>query len=523
EEEQPNSIGKLYGNVHKLPITGRYVLYTLPIAIILAIPIGTLVALKSIKGTEPKLGEQTVNTDAGKVVVTGLRLLDLFVWAEATWISLWGAKAFAHVLPSMIKFFCGVVSVTKPRYERALYLLENYIMAFLAFLASWMTYKAVMERGHGHFQWVTTCSNILVSCFISSGVLLGEKVFIQLVSISYQQQSFQLRKTGNREDVDNLQELYKEAMSPQAAQRGYRNYIKELVMKDPVDDHNVSKMLKEGASTEQLAATIWEALGLEKHDTISRSRFHGNLKPLNQLFSRSPATQILSNEEWGRRVKEIGQEYRAITSNETDMAQAIRSLDKVCLCLVVFMAFLIFFSFLQASLLTSIATAGTMILSMSFMFAVTAQEFLGSCIFLFVKHPYDVGDDLVVMNTEREQLIVIKISLRFTIFSRSDTQETVQISNIILNNLFIENRSRSKVSRTAIKIDIPRSRSNAKLEGLLNKFVQEDDNSPYCHPNVKVFQVGLGDEEKLQCSIAIEHKVALLDVKVRVALNDRLM
>jgi hypothetical protein len=39
----------------------------------------------------------------------------------------------------------------------------------------------------------------------------------------------------------------------------------------------------------------------------------------------------------------------------------------------------------QASVGTSLAGAGTVLISLSFVFAITAQEILGSCIFLFVK------------------------------------------------------------------------------------------------------------------------------------------
>ena len=44
-------------------------------------------------------------------------------------------------------------------------------------------------------------------------------------------------------------------------------------------------------------------------------------------------------------------------------------------------------AFLNTSFTTTLATAGTALLSLSFVFATTTQEVLGSCIFLFVKHP----------------------------------------------------------------------------------------------------------------------------------------
>ena len=52
---------------------------------------------------------------------------------------------------------------------------------------------------------------------------------------------------------------------------------------------------------------------------------------------------------------------------------------------------------------------------------------MGSCIFLFVKHPYDVGDRVDITGPEKEQLIVEKISLLYTVFVRIDKMQVVQV------------------------------------------------------------------------------------------------
>lgn len=87
-------------------------------------------------------------------------------------------------------------------------------------------------------------------------------------------------------------------------------------------------------------------------------------------------------------------------------------------------------AFFQSSFITTLATAGTALLSLSFVFAVTTQEFLGSCIFLFVKHPYDVGDRVDIVGPEKEQLIVERISLLYTVFTRIDKMQVVQVCDV---------------------------------------------------------------------------------------------
>ena len=81
----------------------------------------------------------------------------------------------------------------------------------------------------------------------------------------------------------------------------------------------------------------------------------------------------------------------------------------------------------QSSFIATLTTAGTTLLSLSFVFAVTTQEFLGSCIFLFVKHPYDVGDRVDIQGPEKQQMVVEKISLLYTVFTRIDKMQVVQV------------------------------------------------------------------------------------------------
>lgn len=91
-----------------------------------------------------------------------------------------------------------------------------------------------------------------------------------------------------------------------------------------------------------------------------------------------------------------------------------------------------------SSFVTTLASAGTALLSLSFAFSVTCQEFLGSCIFLFIKHPYDVGDRIDVSG---EQMVVEKISLLYTVLTRIDKMQVVQVWFCLLSCLYTNNAS----------------------------------------------------------------------------------
>jgi hypothetical protein len=160
--------------------------------------------------------------------------------------------------------------------------------------------------------------------------------------------------------------------------------------------------------------------------------------------------------------------------------------------------------------LTTVGTAGTALLSLSFVFAVTCQEFLGSCIFLFVKHPYDVGDRVdIQVGPEKANLQVEKISLLYTVFLRIDRMQVVQTPNIQLNNMWIENVTRSKAMKEVIDVNISYDTTFEDIELLrmeMEKFVRNPENSRDFQADFTIGVGGVGDLDKLNLKVAIKHK-----------------
>lgn len=81
-------------------------------------------------------------------------------------------------------------------------------------------------------------------------------------------------------------------------------------------------------------------------------------------------------------------------------------------------------------MLTLITGAGTLILGLSWLIGNSLSEVLTSIIFLFIKHPYDVGDRVRV---DEDTYTVKEIRLLSTIFLDKNTC-LVQASNMQLND-----------------------------------------------------------------------------------------
>ena len=180
-------------------------------------------------------------------------------------------------------------------------------------------------------------------------------------------------------------------------------------------------------------------------------------------------------------------------------------------------------AFLNSSLTTTLATAGTALLSLSFVFATTAQEFLGSCIFLFVKHPFDVLDRVDIGD---DQLVVKHISLLFTVFKHINTHKLTQVPNIVLNTMWIQNVSRSEAMREQLSIYVDFGTSLEDVQLLRNEmqaFVIDKDNSRDFQPDINVEITGIASMDKMELKVEIRHKSNWSNETVRAARRSKFM
>jgi hypothetical protein len=109
------------------------------------------------------------------------------------------------------------------------------------------------------------------------------------------------------------------------------------------------------------------------------------------------------------------------------------------------------------------------------LFSATAQEFLASIIFVFVKHPFDVGDRVDVYSAGGadtvETYFVKEIALMYTEFKKLDGA-VVQAPNSLLNSLFILNMRRSGPVAEAIPIICKFGTSLDQIDALRERMQQ---------------------------------------------------
>ncbi|KAK4167287.1 Mechanosensitive ion channel-domain-containing protein [Cladorrhinum sp. PSN259] len=554
EEASLNFMGRFYNKIVSFSFVTRYLVYIVPVAILLAIPLFII----------PLTGDKDRITLGGKGQPS---LFLLFVWIEVSWLSLWAGKLVAHLMPMVFMFFCGVISSGTRKYATVLRALEIPLSLFFWGLASWLSFKFMFQSATR--QWADTVQRVLLSLFLSSAVLLGEKALVQLISISYHQRSFANRIKDSKREILLLGLMYEASRTlfpmycPEFADEDYiindsidvmltggrpggkqgmpaapmklvgdvgrlgdkitsvfGNIASEITGKNvfnPNSAHSiVVEALEKVRSSEAMARRIWMSFVVEGKESLSMDDIIEVMGPAHreeaeECFNAIDADQNgdISLEEMIRKVVEIGKERKAIANSMKDISQALTVFDKVLLFVVTIIVIIIFLAVFQSSFIATLTTAGTTLLSLSFVFAVTTQEFLGSCIFLFVKHPYDVGDRVDITGPEKEQLVVEKISLLYTVFTRIDKMQVVQVPNIVLNNLWIENVTRSKAMKETIDVNCSFDTSFEDIELLrqeMENFVRHPDNSRDFQPDIGISCGGVGDLDKLTLKVTIKHK-----------------
>lgn len=119
-----------------------------------------------------------------------------------------------------------------------------------------------------------------------------------------------------------------------------------------------------------------------------------------------------------------------------------------------------------------------------------------------------------------------KISLLYTIFTDLKGMQVTQVANIVLNNAWIDNLSRSKAMKEVVEVNISYDTSFEDIELLrleMEKFVRHPDNSRDFQQDLVIGVGGVGDCDKLTLKIVIKHKSNWHNEAVRATRRSKFM
>ena len=548
EEDTLNRMGRIYKRILNFSIFTRYLVYVAPVALCIAVPIivGATVA-------------QNAGFGKVRIVwfFTWVEIVWLSLWISKIVVHFLPIvfQLMAGVVSSGVRKYALVLKAL----EIPLSLVGWAVTSLATFIPMMLQNPDNRAAGTKQQNWMTIVQQILGAAVVASLALLTEKTFIQLISINYHRKQFNAKIRDSKRNVFLLGVLYEASrkLFPMYCQefaeedytiadqldiarvvgssRGkshrrsgsatpmrllqdvgrfgdkvtsaFGNMAQEITGKqvfNPNSAHSiVVEALEKKRTSEALARRIWMSFVVEGKDALYAADFadvlgqeyHEDAEEAFAALDRDGNGDI-SLDEMIMTVVEFSRERKSIATSMHDVDQAINVLDRMLITVVAIVVVFVFVAFLNKNFVTTLATTGTALLSLSFVFSATCQEVLGSCIFLFVKHPFDIGDRVDIGN---DQLMVDHISLLFTVFRRVsglNVGRIVQIPNIVLNTLWIENVSRSKAMKEQMTLAISFDTTFEDIQLLKNEllnFVTDKENSRDFQPDLEVEVLGTSD------------------------------
>ncbi|KAJ5149893.1 hypothetical protein N7448_001471 [Penicillium atrosanguineum] len=575
EDGSINRLGRIYQAVYNFSIVTRYMIYVIPIGLLIAIPM--------IVGA-------TVAQDA---YIGGVHLYWFFTWIEVVWVSLWVCKVFAKFIPYFFQTLCGFVSSGTRKYALILRALETPITIVLWCVVSLVTFLPIMRYGVDNSStvgsWEKSVKNILFALLVCSLIFFAEKALVQLISISYHRKQFDSKiKESKRnvylvgllfeasrnmfpmycpefaeEDTTILDPLLGQVVGNSNSKRSsvmplrmiknvgrqvgqnvgrigdkvtaaFGNVASELTGKqvfNPAATHSiVIQALERKRCAAALARRIWMSFVMEGReslylDDIIEVLGHEHEADAEECFASldKDGNGDISLDEMILTITEFGHMRKSLNSSMHDVDQAIRVLDNLLLSVAFLVGVLVFISFVTTGFGTVIAAGATSLLSLSFVFSTTCQEVLGSCIFLFVKHPFDIGDRIEVSD---KAYVVERISLLFSVFRTVGDHRMTQVPNNILNSLWVDNFTRANAMHEQLSVPVAFDTSFAEIQALreeMELFVRDKENCRDFQQDIDIEVVGVGDMDKLELRVDIRHKSNWSNETVRAARRSKFM
>ncbi|KAI0280986.1 Mechanosensitive ion channel-domain-containing protein [Russula aff. rugulosa BPL654] len=483
--------------------------------------------------------------------IWGVRLIWWSIWLSVAWGGWWASLAGAMILPSIARHTIGVVAVGARRYIDWLGALRRYIALVAWTAAIWIAWNPLIgsrqdpNTSPKSKSIISFVAKFLFGIYLCAALLLFEKFSIQWIAGKFHERSYAERIAEQKFAVKTLTTLYRHSsdlheshnhpynekqplINPKRivkqAIRGVRfaatttttalgNVASEIAGSSVLQPNSPQAMvqtaLQSASKTKLLARRIFFSFRKPDRDHIvfqDITRFFPSQDEADSaftLFDRDGNGDV-SLDEIEQSCAEIHREQLSIEHSLSDLDSAVGRLDNLFMSLYVIVAALIIAVTLEAQLASLITATGTLVLGLSWLIGSSLHDILTSIIFLFVKHPFDVGDRIDL--GDKGVFTVKEIRLLSTILLNGHGGN-VQVSNNVLADLFIQNIRRSPKMSESFSFDVNYSTTFKQIErlrSLMLSFVQMERRD--FQPSFDVVVLDIPDQGKMTLQADIMYK-----------------
>lgn len=195
----------------------------------------------------------------------------------------------------------------------------------------------------------------------------------------------------------------------------------------------------------------------------------------------------ISKKEFRNTIVAIYADLRDLTKSIRTAGQALQKLDVILKLVFVCGLSLLVLTLFSINVTNMLTLTLSVVIGLNFMIGDLARHFLSSLILLFVNHPFDIGDTIVVGLFEegcylKDILTVKQMNLMNTVFTRWNGQETYVPNHMLANAPFMTNLSRTVEQWEMIEFKVPSITPESALSDLrknIGAFLQKHDKFYY--------------------------------------------
>ncbi|KAJ0981186.1 hypothetical protein J5N97_009441 [Dioscorea zingiberensis] len=193
---------------------------------------------------------------------------------------------------------------------------------------------------------------------------------------------------------------------------------------------------------------------------------------------------------------------KSLALSLNDTKTAVKQLDKLAAALVMVIITIITMLLMGFATTQILVFLSSQVLLVVFMFGNTCKMAFEAIIFVFVMHPFDVGDRCVV---DGVQMVVEKMNILTTVFLRFDN-EKIYYPNVVLATKPISNFYRSPDMNDLIEFAVDVSTSVECIGFLKARVKVYIDNIPnHWHPNHYIVVKDIENVNKMNMGLHVQH------------------
>ncbi|XP_052208866.1 mechanosensitive ion channel protein 10-like [Diospyros lotus] len=322
------------------------------------------------------------------------------------------------------------------------------------------------------------------------------------------------KKFGSRRvDMETLKKLSTGSRSSAWSVKRLVNYVRSVGLS------TISKTVDEFGRTESEITSEWEARNCAKRifknvarpgakyieeEDLMRFLTRVEIYTIFPLFEGALETGRITKSSFRNWVVRAYLERKALAHSLNDTKTAVQQLHRLASAVVSVIITVVSLLVMGLATVEVILFVITQLVLVGFMFQNTCKTVFESIIFVFVMHPFDIGDRCVV---DGVQMIVEEMNILTTVFLRYD-MEKIYYPNSVLLTKPISNFYRSPDMCDTVNFAVDVSTSIESINGLKKAIQMYLESKPkHWSPKHSVIVKEIEDMNKMKMCLCVQHTI----------------